>query len=83
MRSPRWQWPYDDESTARSALAIAETLGDLDLRCIALSTLFGIADSARDFDRACAVMDQVMALLPGLPNPDVAPRHSTPRSLCT
>ena len=26
---------------------------------------------ARDFDRACTVMDQVMALLPGLPNPEV------------
>ena len=61
----------DDESAARSALAIAERLGDVELRCISLDTLSDIALAARDFDRACTVMDQVMALLPGLPNPDV------------
>jgi class 3 adenylate cyclase len=60
----------EDESAARSALAIAETLGDLDLRCTALATLGDMALVAKDYDRACAVMDQVMALLPGLPNPD-------------
>ena len=30
-----------------------------------------MALTARDFDRACALMDQVMALLPALHNPDV------------
>ena len=60
----------DDESAARSAIAIAETLADLDLRCTALATLADIALSVKDFERACTVMDQVMALLPGLPNPD-------------
>jgi len=62
----------DDESAARSALAIAERLGDSELRCtlrynIAYATLM-----AGDTDRACAQMDEVVALLPGLPNPDVA-----------
>jgi hypothetical protein len=61
----------DDESAACSALAIAERLGDLELRCTSLAILSDMALAARDFDRACTVMDQVMALLPGLPNPDV------------
>jgi class 3 adenylate cyclase len=59
-----------DESAARSALAVAERLGDPELRCMSLQTIADIAVAARDFDEACAVMDQVMALLPGLPNPD-------------
>ena len=40
----------DDESAARSALAIAERLGNLDLRCTSLGTLSGIALGAKDFD---------------------------------
>ena len=62
----------EDESAARSALAIAERLEAPELRCTALSILSDLAIAARDYDRACAVMDQAMALLPGLPNPDVA-----------
>ena len=61
---------HDDEAAARSALAIAERLGDLELRCTSLSVLSLIALVARDFDRAIALMDQVMALLPALHNPD-------------
>jgi len=61
---------YDDEPAARSAMAIAERLGDLELRCTSLSVLSDIALAARDFDRACTLMDQVMALLPALHNPD-------------
>ena len=60
----------DDESAARSALAIAERLGDLELRSMSLGTLSGIALVQKDFDRACALMDQVMADLPALSNPD-------------
>jgi class 3 adenylate cyclase len=60
----------DDEAAARSALAIAERLGDLELRCMMLSVLSDVALAARDFDRACALMDQVVALLPALRNPD-------------
>ena len=60
----------EDESAARSALAAAERLGNLELRCLALATLADIALVAKDFDRSCALLDQVMALLPGLPNPD-------------
>ena len=60
-----------DEPTARSALAIAERLGNLELRCMALAILSDTALAAKDFGRACTVMDQVMTLLPGLPNPDV------------
>jgi class 3 adenylate cyclase len=62
----------DDESAARSALAIAERLGDLELRCMSLSTLSGIALGQRDFDQACVLMDQVMAQLPALDNPDAS-----------
>jgi hypothetical protein len=62
----------DDESAARSALAIAERLGDLELRCISLGTLSGIALGHRDFDQACALMDQVMAHLAALNNPDAS-----------
>jgi len=61
-----------DEAAARSALAIAERLGDLDLRCTALSTLSGIALAAKDFGQACALMDQVMVHLPELNNPDAS-----------
>jgi class 3 adenylate cyclase len=60
----------EDESTARSALAAAERLGNLELRCLALATLADTVLAAKDFDRACTLLDQVMALLPGLPNPD-------------
>jgi class 3 adenylate cyclase len=60
-----------DEAAARSALAIAERLGNLELRCTVLYVIAGLAMGEREFDRACNLMDQVMALLPGLPNPDV------------
>ena len=60
----------DDEAAARSALAIAERLGDLELRCTSMSVLSYTALAARDFGRACALMDQTMALLPTLQNPD-------------
>ena len=59
-----------DEAAARSALMIGERLGDPELSCMSLQTIADIAVAARDFDRACAVMDQVMALLPELHNPD-------------
>jgi hypothetical protein len=62
----------DDESAARSALAIAERLDDLELRCTALGTLSTVALAANDFDRAGTLMDQEMALLPGLDNPDLS-----------
>jgi class 3 adenylate cyclase len=61
----------DDESAARSALAIAERLGDDELRCLMLHSIAYLAVASGDFDRACTLMDDVMALLPGLPNPDV------------
>jgi len=60
-----------DEAAARSALAIAELLGNRELRCIALHVIAGLAMVERDLDRAAAVMDQVMALLPAVPDPDV------------
>ena len=59
------------ESASRSALAIAERLGDHELRCTVLHNVAYLALLAGDFDRACALMDEVMGLLPGLPNPDV------------
>jgi class 3 adenylate cyclase len=59
------------ESAARSVMAIAERLGEPGLRCIVLANLAWWPLVARDFDRACALTDEVMALLPGLPNPDV------------
>ncbi len=61
----------DDEAVARSALAIAERLGDAELRCTMLHTIAYGALLAGDFDRARTLADDVMALLPGLPNPDV------------
>ncbi len=62
----------DDESAARSALAIAETLGDLELRCIALSTLSGVAMAHGDFDQACSLMDELLVDLSVLNNPDAS-----------
>ena len=62
----------DDESAARSALAIAERLGDLGLRCTSLSVLSSIALAQKDFDQACALMDQLMAHLPELNDPDAS-----------
>ena len=59
------------ESAARSALAIAERLGDHELRCMMLDNIAWWPLFARDFDRACTLIDQMMALLPGLPNPDI------------
>ena len=61
----------NDESAARSALAIAERLGDRELRCTILPSIADVALQAGDFDRALTLMDDVMELLPGLPNPDV------------
>ncbi len=61
----------DDESAARSALAIAERLGDRELRCTILPSIADSALQAGDFARALTLMDDVMELLPGLPNPDV------------
>ncbi|HTX80990.1 MAG TPA: adenylate/guanylate cyclase domain-containing protein [Streptosporangiaceae bacterium] len=60
-----------DEAAARSALEIAERLGNLELRCTALNTIAGLAMVDRDLDRACTMMDQVMELLPVVPDPDV------------
>jgi hypothetical protein len=61
----------DDESAARSALALAERLGDHELRCLMLHSIAYLAVMSGDFDQACTLTDDVMALLPGLPNPDV------------
>ena len=61
----------DDLALTRSALAIAERLGDLELRCQSLTTLSHFAWAARDYGPACAVMDELLAVLPELPNPDV------------
>jgi hypothetical protein len=61
----------DDESASRSALAIAQRLGDHELRCTMLHHIAYTALMAGDFDRAGTLMDEVIALLPGLPNPDV------------
>jgi hypothetical protein len=63
----------EDESAARAAQAIAERLGDLELRCTSLQTISDSALMAGDFDRACTVMDQVMALIPGCQIPRSAP----------
>jgi class 3 adenylate cyclase len=63
-------WLKDDESAARSALAIAERLKDLELRCTSLLALAEVADMAKaDFGLACAAMDELLALLPRLPDP--------------
>jgi hypothetical protein len=61
----------DDDPAARSALAVAERLGDLELRCQSLTTLAHDAWAVRDYGPACAVMDELIAVLPELPNPDV------------
>jgi class 3 adenylate cyclase len=64
----------DDEPAARSALAIGERLDDIELRWLSLIALCNAADIARDFDRACDVLDQLLALLPELSNPDLSSR---------
>jgi class 3 adenylate cyclase len=61
----------DDDPAARSALAVAERLGDLELRCQSLTTLAQDAWMIRDYGPACAVMDELISVLPELPNPDV------------
>jgi class 3 adenylate cyclase len=61
----------DDIPAARSALAIAVRLDDLELRWFSLLALCESAEGARDFGLACAVMDDLLAL-PGLPDPDRA-----------
>jgi class 3 adenylate cyclase len=61
----------DDIALTRSALAIAERLGDLELRCQSLTTLSQFAWLASDYGPACAVLDEELAVLPELPNPDV------------
>jgi class 3 adenylate cyclase len=62
----------DDESAARSALAIAERVGDPELGCTSLGILSGIALVQKDYDQACLLMDQMMAGLPELSNPDAS-----------
>jgi class 3 adenylate cyclase len=61
----------DDLTATRSALAIAERLGDLELRCQSLTTLSHYFWWVRDYGPACAAMDELLAVLPELPNPDV------------
>jgi hypothetical protein len=61
----------DDLPSARSAVAVAERHGDLELRCIALRALSSAAREAGDLDLAGAVTDELLAVLPGVPNPDV------------
>jgi class 3 adenylate cyclase len=61
----------DDVPAARSALAIAEQLGEVGLRCRMLHTLAYLDVVAKDFDRACAQLDEMMALLVELHDPDV------------
>jgi class 3 adenylate cyclase len=61
----------DDEPAARSALAIAERLGDIELRCISLIALENAINMAGDFDQACAVTGQLLALVPRLSDPDL------------
>jgi class 3 adenylate cyclase len=61
----------EDLALTRSALAVAERLGDLELRCQSLTTLAQSAWAVRDYGPACAVMDELIAVLPELPNPDV------------
>ena len=57
-------------SATRLALAIADRLGDIGLRCTSLSDLLQHRPRGKDFDRACALMDEVMALLPALNDPN-------------
>jgi class 3 adenylate cyclase len=61
----------DELPYVHSALAIAERLGDLELRCQSLTTVAHFAWSDRDYDTACAVMDEMLANLSEVPNPDV------------
>jgi class 3 adenylate cyclase len=58
-----------DQAAARSALAIAERLGDVNLHWFSLLAMSESANWARDFDRACALMDDLLVLLPRLPDP--------------
>jgi class 3 adenylate cyclase len=64
----------DDQPAARSALAIAERLGDHELRFISLLVLAEVAGTAGDHDVACAVMDELLALFPELPDPEFRAR---------
>ncbi|MFL5798327.1 MAG: ATP-binding protein [Actinomycetota bacterium] len=60
----------DDEAVAREACELAEEIGDLELRSWALSGLINGRWGAGDYERACALMEERIGLLPGISDPD-------------
>ncbi|CAN5717207.1 AAA family ATPase [soil metagenome] len=60
----------DDEPAARALQVIAERLGDVALRSLAFASLANVAWGAGDFDRARALTDEQLELLPELSDPD-------------
>jgi hypothetical protein len=59
-----------DEGTAREAAELAERLGDVELQSFALGALAGQRLAAGDYERACTLVEQRLALLPSLTDPD-------------
>jgi class 3 adenylate cyclase/tetratricopeptide (TPR) repeat protein len=60
----------DDEADAAAALELAEQLGDVELRSHALAALGDARWGAADFDRACALVEERLELLPKISDPD-------------
>jgi class 3 adenylate cyclase/tetratricopeptide (TPR) repeat protein len=60
----------DDEASAHALQAIAERLGDADLRSLALEALDNVAWEAGDLARAVDLAEQQLELLPELSDPD-------------
>jgi class 3 adenylate cyclase len=60
----------EDEASARALQAVAERLGDADLRSLALEALDSAAWAAGDLDRARTLANEQFALLPELSDPD-------------
>ena len=59
-----------DEAAARSLHAIAQRLGDVDLRSNALAALTDVAWSAGDLEQARTWLEERLELLPSLVDPD-------------
>ena len=60
----------DDAATAQEAYELAERLGDVELRSHALTGLINARWAAVDYEGACALVGERIALLPQIVDPD-------------
>jgi len=61
---------HADQETAEEAYRLAEEIGDVELRSYALAALIEAAAAGADFERARALLEERLALVPAITDPD-------------